>query len=186
MYMNDIKDVDVDTLSYEKSLEEANKLLDKQTGEFEITGREAKHKRYEEMFVDVSVGMQITEVANKYKVSRKTVYNALEYFKNTDLIKDRDINLTIAIRRIRKRIIMLNRKLDIEYDKAEKFQNIKVQSMLLKEIRLNEQMELNIIGLLKNQNSDETSDKYIILSNIADTGQQQININTGSNTVKKE
>jgi len=176
--MDNIKDVDVDKLSYQANLNEANKLLDSKENEIEIKGRELQHKRYEDMFVDVSIGNTITEVAQKYNVSRKTVYNALEYFKNTDLIKDRDINLAIAIRRIRKRIILLNKKLDAEYEKPEKMQSLKKQNMLLKEIRLNEQMEFNILGLLKTKDEDESSNKIILLSNIADTGKQQININT--------
>lgn len=149
-------------------------LLDRVAEEQELTDKQkARLELYNNIFTDYAQGLNVTELAKKYGQSRPTIYNALEFFRHSELVTDKNVNLVVSLHRIRKRLKRLEERVNGE--DAKQNPSMKFISAMYSEIRRNEEYEAKILGLMTESKDAGGKDKrIIILQNIRGNVEQQV------------
>jgi len=164
-----LQDIDVSLPDYLEQLKSANQILDlKDIDTIGLTDAQKKKiKRYFDMFQDYVNGDSITDIAKKHNVTRYTVYVALTFVKQTDYIRDKDIQVITAIQRINARIKQLKKELEHQWQLPQETTGVSTLiSTYLKEIRENEKTILELYDLLSGKKKDVKDNKIVIVQNI--------------------
>lgn len=164
-----LQDIDVTLPDYLEQLKSANHILDlKDIDTIGLTDAQKKKiKRYFDIFQDYVNGLSITQIADKHEVTRYTVYVALTFVKNTDYIRDKDIQVITAIQRINSRIQELKKQLENQWAMSQETTGVSTLiTTYLKEIRENEKTVLELYNLLSGAKKESKDNKIVIVQNI--------------------
>lgn len=129
-------------------------------------------KQYRDVYADHLLGDQVDVIAERYNLARSTIYNIVSTMaRYCDLGLDTDEKIQIAIAKCNRRITNLTTLCE----EARAKQDFRATAQLMKEIRMNNELEYRLQGLLKievNQNNDNR--KMVVIHNMGPNDKESL------------